>query len=190
MSNTFAEIAFTDKVKEVQQQEGSRALNYHFEEADFIASDLSFREMDFIESRDTFFQATVSETGWPYIQHRGGPKGFLKVLAAQTIGYADFRGNRQFLSVGNLQTNDRIALILVDFAQQRRLKLWGRASVVKAEDEPELIKQLIMPDYRAVVERAIVIKLEAWAWNCQQHITPRFTEAEIRSAISERSHHD
>jgi len=182
MTNLFADIAFMDNVKQKQREEGSRTLNCRFEEADFVNMDLSHREIDFIQTRDSFFQATVSETGWPYLQHRGGPQGFLKVTGPQQIAYADFRGNRQFISIGNLEINDRISLFLMDYPQRMRLKIWGRAVVMHAEQNRELMSALIMPDYRAVVERAVVINIEAWAWNCSQHIIPRFSEAELQSA--------
>ena len=124
--------------------------------------------------------ATVSETGWPYLQHRGGPKGFLKVLDPQTIAFADFRGNLQYVSAGNLEGNDRVALFLMDYANRQRLKLLGHSRVVDAADDPGLIDRLRDPGYRARVERAVVIRVEAFDWNCRQHITPRFTEEEFR----------
>ena len=125
----------------------------------------------------------MSETGWPYVQHRGGLTGFLQVLDANTIGYADFRGNRQYVSVGNLAANDKISLILMDYANRRRLKIWGRVQIVHADENPELIAKLENPAYRARVERAVVIKVEAWDWNCPQHITQRFTQADINVAV-------
>jgi len=136
-------------------------------------------EAEFIEARDGFYQATVNENGWPYVQFRGGPPGFLKVLDEQTIGYADFRGNIQYLSVGNMAANDRVALILMDYANRRRLKIWARARIVHADEDPDLLARLEIPTYRARVERAVVLTIEALDWNCPQHITPRFTEGEI-----------
>ena len=137
------------------------------------------QEFDFIGERDSFYQATVSETGWPYVQHRGGPKGFLKVLDEHTLGFADFRGNRQYLSVGNLNANDRIAMILMDYPNRIRLKIWGRARIVHDHEDPELIARLEVPSYRARVERGIVIHVEASEWNCPLHITPRYSKAEV-----------
>ena len=128
--------------------------------------------------------ATISETGWPYVQHRGGPKGFVKVLDERTIGFADFRGNRQYVSVGNLQGDDRVALILVDYPNRRRLKLLGRARAITAEDDPVTLGRLEVPGYRAKVERGLVIAVEAFDWNCPQHITPRFTEEEVAAAVA------
>jgi uncharacterized protein len=123
--------------------------------------------------------ATISENGWPYVQHRGGPAGFLQVLDNRTIGFADFKGNRQYLSVGNLNANARISLILMDYPNRRRLKLWGTTRIVHEDEVPELIARLQITDYKARVERGIVIQIEAIEWNCPQHITPRYSEAEV-----------
>jgi ferredoxin-NADP reductase/predicted pyridoxine 5'-phosphate oxidase superfamily flavin-nucleotide-binding protein len=179
MAKKFAEITFTPSVKAAQERYGSRNINRSFELADDPGDTLGAAAAAFIEARDGFYQATTSETGWPYVQFRGGPAGFLKVLDEKTIGYADFRGNVQYLSVGNLAANDRIALILMDYPNRRRLKLWARARIVEYDDDPELIARLELPSYRARVERGVVMTIEAVEWNCPQHITPRFTEAEI-----------
>jgi len=187
MAARFADIAFTPSVKAAQSRYGSREANRGFELADDAANELGRREIDFISARDTFYQATVSESGWPYVQHRGGPAGFLKVLDARTIGYADFRGNAQYLSVGNLAANDRIALILVDYAHRRRLKLWGRARIIHAETDPSLVTQLELPSYRARIERGIVVRVEAFSWNCPQHITQRYTKMEAERLMAPRS---
>jgi predicted pyridoxine 5'-phosphate oxidase superfamily flavin-nucleotide-binding protein len=147
-------------------------------------------ETAFIELRDTFYMASVSETGWPYVQHRGGPPGFVKVLDATSLGFADYRGNRQYISVGNMLTDDRVALILVDYPNRARLKLLGHARIVNS-DEPELLAALNTPAYRARVERGFIIKVAAYDWNCPQHITPRFTQAEIATvtaSLKERTH--
>ena len=170
-------------LKNAQTLYGSREANQGFEHAEDARNDLTEREAEFIAARDSFYQATVSETGWPYVQHRGGLTGFLQVLDANTIGYADFRGNRQYVSVGNLAANDKISLILMDYANRRRLKIWGRVQIVHADENPELIAKLENPAYRARVERAVVIKVEAWDWNCPQHITQRFTQADINVAV-------
>jgi ferredoxin-NADP reductase/predicted pyridoxine 5'-phosphate oxidase superfamily flavin-nucleotide-binding protein len=179
MPHAFAEIAFTPNVRAAQTRNGSREANHDLEQASDVGSVLTAREAEFIAARDSFYQATVSETGWPYVQHRGGPAGFLKVLDAHTIGFADFRGNRQYVSVGNLVANDRISLILMDYANRRRLKILGRVRVVEEPDNPELVARLEVPAYRARVERGLVIRVEAYDWNCPQHITPRYSEAEI-----------
>ena len=133
--------------------------------------------------RDSFYMASVSETGWPYIQHRGGPAGFLKVLDDKSIGFADFRGNRQYVSVGNLQADDRVSLFLMDYANQTRLKILGRARIVNSS-EAEILQRLALPAYRAQVERGIVISIAAFDWNCPQHITQRYTLEEIEAATA------
>ncbi|UOA07321.1 pyridoxamine 5'-phosphate oxidase family protein [Methylobacter sp. S3L5C] len=179
MATAFAEIAFTPSVKAAQNRYGSREANSRFELADDPGFGMTEQEIDFIGERDSFYQATVSETGWPYVQHRGGAKGYLKVLDECTIGFADFRGNRQYLSVGNLNANDRISMILMDYPNRQRLKIWGRARIVHEHEDPELIAQLQVPSCRARVERGIVIHVEACEWNCPQHITPRYSKAEV-----------
>jgi predicted pyridoxine 5'-phosphate oxidase superfamily flavin-nucleotide-binding protein len=179
MATAFSDITFTSSVKAAQIRYGSREANSHFELADDPGFGITEQEVDFIRERDSFYQATVSETGWPYVQHRGGPKGFLKVLDEHTLGFADFRGNRQYLSVGNLNANDRISIILMDYANRQRLKIWGRVRIVHEHEDPELIAQLEVPSYRARVERGIVIHVEACEWNCPQHITPRYSKAEV-----------
>jgi uncharacterized protein len=184
MATAFAEISFTPSVKAAQSLYGSREKNSRFELADETRNQLTEHEVAFIGERDSFYQATVSESGWPYIQHRGGPKGFLKVLDDRTIGYADFRGNVQYLSVGNLNANDRISLILMDYPNRQRLKIWGRARIVHESDDSEFIAKLMLPSYRARVERGIVIHIEALDWNCPQHITPRYSKAEVNNLIA------
>lgn len=179
MGNAFAEIAFTQGVRELQIQAGSRERYAAMDESANRRDKLTERETTFIESRDHFFQASVSETGWPYVQHRGGPAGFLKVLDERTLGFADYRGNVQYVSVGNLIHDNRVALILMDYANQRRLKLLGRVRFIDRDTEPDLIERLVTPGYKAIVERGFIISVEAFDWNCPQHITPRFTLAEI-----------
>jgi ferredoxin-NADP reductase/predicted pyridoxine 5'-phosphate oxidase superfamily flavin-nucleotide-binding protein len=183
MSLRFAELMFTPTVKAVQTRQGSRGAYERFEEPDAPALDrLTEGERAFIAARDSFYMATVSETGWPYVQHRGGPAGFLKVLDDRTIGFADYSGNRQYVSVGNLIHDDRVSLFLVDYPNRRRLKILGRARIVDLRAEPETIAQLRDADYDARIERGMVIRIEGYDWNCPQHITPRFTEAEIAEA--------
>ncbi len=184
MPRAFANISFTPSVKEAQSRYGSRESNLGFEMADDGGFELTEREMEFISERDSFYQATVSESGWPYVQHRGGPPGFLKVFDARTLGFADFRGNIQYLSVGNLGANDRISIILMDYANRRRLKIWGRARIVHENEAPDLIAKLRLPGYRAKLERGIIITVEAFDWNCPQHITPRYTEKEVQQLVA------
>lgn len=183
MTYSYAAIAFTPVVKDLQRQNGSREKYEVTEKSDDQTAALTQREVAFIETRESFYQATVSETGWPYVQHRGGPQGFLNVLDNRTIAYADFCGNQQYLSAGNLVSNDRIALIMVDYVNQRRLKLLAHASVVQAADEPQLMARLSDPSYPARVERGFILHVEAWDWNCSHHITPRFKENEVKSVM-------
>lgn len=184
MSRAFAEISFTPSVLAVQEQQGSADSYAKFLHPDADRGDrLGPAESEFISRMDGFFQATVSETGWPYVQFRGGPAGFLKVLDDTTIAYADFRGNRQYLSAGNLANNDRVSLILVDYPNRRRLKVWGRARLVDAKHDPELITQLKDEGYRGLPERAVVITIEALDWNCPQHIPQRLTLDELEAQL-------
>lgn len=182
MGNQFAEIAFTPSVREVQESLGSRKAYAQMAQGEDRNQELGAQETAFIAARDSFYMASVSETGWPYVQHRGGPQGFLKVLAPKTIGFADYRGNRQYVSVGNLSQDDRVALILMDYPNRARLKVLGHARIVAA-DESKLLEALDTPRYGARVERGFVINVAAFDWNCPQHITPRFTEAEVESVI-------
>ena len=184
MSRAYTDIAFTPAVRAMQTRMGTRAGYASLDRTDDRRDALTEAEAEFIHARDGFYQASVSETGWPYVQYRGGPAGFLKVLDSKTIGYADFRGNVQYISAGNLQGNDRVSIILMDYANRRRLKILGRARLVGASEEPALIARLEPPRYRARVERAVIIAVEGYDWNCPQHITPRFTEAEIAAAVA------
>ena len=184
MARAFAKIAFTPNVQAAQARMGSRDAYRTAELGDAEAVELSPYEVEFIGARDSFYQGTVGENGWPYVQHRGGPTGFLKVLGPQTIGYADFSGNRQYISVGNLDGDDRVSLFLMDYPGQRRLKIWGRARLIDEDTEPALVARLESPDYRARVERGVVITVEAFDWNCPKYITPRFTEREVRELVS------
>ncbi len=179
----FGDIMFTDKVRAEQERRGSRKA-YGKMTALPAPEGLSEREADFIRARDTFYMATVTETGWPYVQHRGGPRGFLRILGPTTIGFADYRGNRQFISKGNLETVDRVALILMDYPQRSRLKLAGHAKAMDADDDPELAEQLHV-DGQGRVERLFVVEVEAFDWNCPQYITPRFTEDEVHGIVED-----
>lgn len=182
MSTNYGRIAFTDSVNDVQQHYGSRefyarcqARNRSRAGPDALTSDV----VEFLADRDGFYLASVSETGWPYVQFRGGPPGFLRVLDEHTLAWADFRGNLQYISTGNVATNGRVSLFAMDHAHRRRLKLFGHARVVHAEDDPDLVARVASPDYNAVVERCVVEAIEAFDWNCPQHITPRYTIAEL-----------
>lgn len=184
MSRAFADITFTESVKAAQTLYGSRESNRGFEMAEDQRNLLTQAEVSFIAARDSFYQATVGENGWPYVQHRGGPVGFLKVLDARTIAYADYRGNRQYVSVGNINADERVSLILMDYANRRRLKIWGLARIIHAQENPELITGVVNPDYGAGVERAVTIHVEAVEWNCPKHITQRFTDEEIKKILA------
>ena len=185
MARAFAQIAFTPAVLDKQQELGSAQGYAKFLTGETSGGDrLGETETAFISAIDGFYQATVSETGWPYVQFRGGPAGFLKVIDDETVAYADFRGNRQYLSVGNLSGDDRVSLILMDYAHQRRLKIWGRAELVTIDDDPDLIARLHNDAYRGRPERAVVIRLEAFDWNCPQHIPRRLTAGQLQQVIS------
>lgn len=183
MALAFAKIAFTPRVQAAQTRMGSRGAYRAAELGADEVVELSPYEIEFIGARDSFYQGTVGENGWPYVQHRGGPAGFLKVLGPQTIGYADFAGNRQYISVGNLDGDDRVILFLMDYPGQRRLKIWGRARLIDEDAEPALLARLESPDYRARVERGVIITVEAFDWNCPKYIAPRFTEREARELV-------
>jgi uncharacterized protein len=188
MSHAFAEIAFTPSVQAAQQRDGSRS-NYarSFEgDAEVFNDRLGETEADFIAAQRSFYMATVSETGWPYLQHRGGPRGFLKVLDDRTLAFADYAGNRQLISVGNLATNDRVALILMDYAQRVRLKLLGRLVVQDLAPQDALARTLIDPAYRARPQRAMVIRVEGFDWNCPQHIPVRIDAEDVQRALDQR----
>jgi uncharacterized protein len=184
VGHRFVELAFTDAVKAVQAQEGSRESYLKFEGGQAHHDRLGPAEEAFLAARDSFYMATISETGWPYVQHRGGPAGFLKMLDERTIGFADFRGNRQYVSLGNLAGDDRVALILVDYPNRRRLKILGRARPITAADDAATLGRLELPGYRATIERGFVIAVEAFDWNCPQHLTSRYTAEEIASAVA------
>jgi uncharacterized protein len=183
MGHRFAEIAFTETVKRLQERMGSRSAYAQREGGAALNSHLGEREAAFIGLRDSFYMASVGETGWPYVQHRGGPVGFVRVLDEQTLGFADFRGNRQYVSVGNVTTDNRVSLFFMDYPNKARLKLFGRATLIGKDDAPTLAK-LELPVYRARVERGFLIHVEAFDWNCPQHITPRYTLAEIEEATA------
>ena len=179
----FLDIAVTPNVKAAQRDNGS--ADYW----DGFSGERTFdrfgdAEKAFIAARDGFYMATISETGWPYVQHRGGPPGFIRVLDDKTFAVADFRGNRQYISLGNVTANDRVALFLMDYPHRRRLKIYARIETKDLTADPALAEKLATPSYPARIERAFVLHLEAFSWNCPQHITPRFTEAEIDAALS------
>jgi uncharacterized protein len=179
----FLDIASTPGVRAAQEANGSGEFWAGFDGAR-ACDRFTPAEVAFIAERDSFYMATISESGWPYIQHRGGPPGFIRILDEKTLAIPDFRGNRQYISTGNLATNDRAALILVDYPHRRRLKLYAHVEAKDLADDPKLAAELALPGYRAKVERGLVIHLEAFDWNCPQHITPRFSEAELEPSLA------
>lgn len=182
MAKNFAEIAFSYAVKELQEQHGSRK-GYERMEKFNIIDGLSENEMRFIQDRDSFYIATIGEKKFPYIQHRGGPKGFVKVIDKNTIGFIDFSGNKQYISVGNFATNNNVALIMMDYPARARLKIFARAEIVELNENPELLALLDIGEYQYRPERMMLFHIEAYDWNCPQHITPRFTVPEIQVAF-------
>lgn len=182
MEQKVSDIAFTPAVKAAQERRGSRAAYARATEnrdwQNRVTADLAA----FLAERDSFYLATANAAGQPYIQHRGGPPGFLKVVDERTLAFADFGGNRQYITLGNLSENDQAYLFLMDYPNRRRIKIWGRARVV--EDDPELLSRLAEPGYQGRPERAILFRIEAWDANCPQHITPRFTAAEVAQAVA------
>lgn len=182
MSKNFTSFAYTDSVKSAQQQYGSRRGNAAME-ASGDRYVLSEREIPFIESRDSFFVASAGENGWPYVQHRGGPPGFLKVINETTLAMADFRGNRQYISVGNINATQHASLFLIDYPTQTRLKIWAEAKIVALDEDPELLAAVTDVEYGAFLERMMVFKVQAYDWNCPQHITRRYTLAEIELGL-------
>jgi uncharacterized protein len=184
MSSNFGALAFTSAVQALQERYGSRR-QYERQASSGAPQDrLSAQESDFIADRDSFYLATVGSTGWPYIQHRGGPKGFLKVIDDQTLAFADFRGNKQYISTGNLATDERVALIMVDYPRRARLKLLGHAKTLAGAEADEWLERVRSPKYKAVIERVFVIHVDAFDWNCPQHITERYTADEIREVLT------
>lgn len=179
-----SDVAFTPAVKAIQARKGSRRAYAHMEEGGSWQTDIPENLKLFIEGRISFYLATASAEGQPYIQHRGGPPGFLKVLDERTLGFADFAGNRQYVTQGNLTENPRVQLFLMDYARRRRIKIWGTAKVV--EDDADLISRLTPPDYNARIEQAIVISVSAWDVNCPQHIPQMFEASAVEAALAQK----
>jgi predicted pyridoxine 5'-phosphate oxidase superfamily flavin-nucleotide-binding protein len=191
MPYPYGSLVFTPTIKALQERYGSRRQYAKREASDFSPDLIGPSEVAFLAECDTFYIASIGESGWPYVQHRGGPKGFLKTIDSRTLAFADFRGNKQYISTGNLINDPRVALILVDYPRQARLKILGRVKIIEGPEAETWIQQLRDPAYEAVVERVFVIDVEASDWNCQQHITPRYTEEQIRVALApleERMH--
>ena len=183
MNHYSSDIAFTPSVKEVQAEKGSRTTYAKVEAGHGWQTTVTPELMAFLAELDMFYLGTSNAAGQPYIQYRGGAPGFLKVIDDKTLGFADFGGNRQYITLGNLSDNPQAFIFLMDYAHSRRIKLWGTARVV--EDEPELLKRLQDPEYPGKVERAILFTVEAWDVNCPQHIHKRFPQAEVAPIIEE-----
>lgn len=188
MAKNYAELAFTSAVKLMQKKMGSRA-NYARMEKYSYFDGLTINEIQFIAQRDSFYLASVGENNFPYIQHRGGSEGFLKVLNPNQIGFIDFIGNKQYITIGNMTTNNNIALIMVDYPSRTRLKIFAKARIVELNENPELYNLLDLSEYKFRPERMIVMDIEAYDWNCPQHITPRYTIEEINDVfLSQREY--
>jgi uncharacterized protein len=183
MTDRYLEIATSDAVKDLQERWGSRSAYSRFESGPLTSKQLGPEEIAFIEAQDSFFLASLNESGWPYIQHRGGPPGFLKVLGDNQLGFADFKGNRQYLSFGNILKNPRVSLFLIDYPARARLKIFGHAQLVEGDDVPDALRKTENETGVTTVERALIIEVEAFHWNCPKYIVPRFTEAQVRTAI-------
>ncbi len=181
----FSELAFTPGVKAVQSAMGSRRAYARLDGQGRTPDALGEDEAAFLAERDSFYMASVGETGWPYVQHRGGPKGFVKVLDPHTLAFADLRGNRQYISVGNAGHDDRVALIFVDYPHRARLKVLAHARLVSRQEDPELFARVVGDGdgAGAQAERVFVLRVEGFDWNCPQHITPRFTEKELDEVL-------
>jgi len=178
----FLDIAVTPSVRTAQAANGSEGL-WTGPDIDRAFDRFTEAEAGFIGARDSFYVASVSETGWPYVQHRGGPAGFLRVIDERTLAFADFRGNRQYLTLGNTAANDRVCLFLMDYLDRRRLKVYGRMTSLSLDADPDLTARAVVEGYRGLPERILRIELEAFDWNCPQHITPRFTAAEVAAVL-------
>lgn len=181
----YAEIAFSDAAKRYQERYGSR-VSYARMEQRKITDGLSIDEEDFIAQQDNFYMATIGESGFPYIQFRGGPKGFLRVLDNKTLGFIDFGGNKQYISVGNLANNNKVALFILDQAAKARLKIYATAEVLEISGNEKLYQKLDLDGYKFTAERIIILHVEAYDWNCPQHITERYTLDEIRDEFTDR----
>ena len=180
---SFGSLLFTPVVKMLQERHGSRRQYERLERSGSTAPRLRPSEIEFLAERDSFYWATIGSTGWPYVQHRGGARGFIKVVDDQTLAVADYRGNKQYISAGNLLTDNRVAIILVDYPAQARLKILGRVDVLEADAAGPWLERVRTPGDDAVIERVFVIQIEAFDWNCPQHITPRYTADQIQEAV-------
>jgi uncharacterized protein len=182
MMNPASDIAFTSTIKALQTERGSRASYAKMEEGGGFRTEITDELIEFLGQIDTAYLATTNAAGQPYAQHRGGPKGFIRVVGEHTLAFADYTGNKQYISTGNLAENDKAFLFLMDYAHRRRIKIWGRARVVG--DDPVLLEKIMPEDYRAKPEQVIVFEVEAWDMNCPQHIPVKLDAADVAAAVS------
>lgn len=180
---SFGSLVFTPLVKKLQERYGSRRQYERMENSGASQDRFTPFETEFLAGRDSFYMATTGATGWPYVQHRGGPKGFLKVIDDHTLAFADFHGNKQYISTGNLLSDDRVAVIMVDYPRQARLKILGRVEIFEGAEAVDWLDRVRIPGEKIAIERVFVIHVEAYDWNCPQHITPRYTVEEIREGM-------
>ena len=183
MIRNFSDITFTKDVKAAQEKYGSREMYEKVTSRMTEENRITPREEKLIQKINGYYMATTNADGWPYVQFRGGPTGFLKVLDDQTIGYADFRGNMQYISVGNITASLKTALILMHYPTKTRLKIWAETEILDPAEHPELAEKLIEEQYDAVVERLVIYHIKAISWNCPQHITPRYTIEEFKEIL-------
>ncbi len=181
MAHKFLDLVYTPQVLGAQQRYYGRSQVL----PPALENDpLGPNETAFIESRDSFYLSSVSETGWPYVQHRGGPAGFIKVISPDEIAFADYKGNRQMLSTGNVVSNDRVCLFLMDYPHRERLKILGHAEFLDAREHPELVAQITLPELAKITERVVRIRIVSFDWNCPKYITPRFTTADVNEIVA------
>jgi predicted pyridoxine 5'-phosphate oxidase superfamily flavin-nucleotide-binding protein len=181
MAQKFFDLTLTPAVQAAQQHYYGRSQNApRGGEND----PMGFEEIAFLESRDSFYLSSVNENGWPYLQHRGGPAGFVKVIAPDAMAFADYRGNRQMLTTGNVAANDRVCLFFMDYPRRTRLKILGHAEVLDARDHPDLVQELSVPGMAASTERIFRIRVVSYDWNCPKYITPRYTAAEVEELVA------
>jgi predicted pyridoxine 5'-phosphate oxidase superfamily flavin-nucleotide-binding protein len=186
MAMNYASLAFTDAIRDMQEKLGSRKSYARLEQRSYVDG-LTENEIVFISGRDSFYMATIGENGYPYLQHRGGPRGFIKVLDTKQLGIIDYKGNAQYITVGNIANNNNVALIMVDYPTRTRLKLYAKARIVELEDDPALYAQLDLEGSQFHPERMMVFDVDAYDWNCPQHITPRYSIEEINKAFASQS---
>ena len=184
MTDRYLEIATRDAVKALQERWGSRSAYSRLESGPLTNNQLGPEEIAFIEAQDSFFLASINDSGWPYIQHRGGPPGFLKVLENNQLGFPDFKGNRQYLSFGNILKNPRVSLFLIDYPARARLKIFGQAKLVEGDDLPDALRKIENDPGATPIGRGIIVQVEAFHWNCPKYIVPRFTEEQVRTAVA------